>query len=291
MTTAKYGVGPDQHKERPRPGFPAKPTPERETNLAKEAQHLQTTPFPLALDWDSTVRWDAIAAKGTERALARYQHRFVDFVYDASYLEGNTYTLPEVQTLLDGITVGGKTLTDQQQVLNLRDSFLLLEAMVFDKSFSVSKECSDKLHYQVAKCEALEPGRFRGEGSVGGGGTVNLGDGRTYNAPPTEPGGQDLKRLFSEGWAAIQQRCHHPVEQGAAYFALAAHTQFYFDGNKRTGRFVMNGHLMVNGYDAISVPAARALEFNEALQSLYVSSDATAIIELLYEIYRESEGF
>ncbi len=247
----EYRAGPNQYKKRPGTGFPPKPSAESKAALAEQARHLEMSPLPLQFDWASTVRWDAIVPKGTVRALVRYQHRFVDFVYDASYLEGNPYTLPEVQTLLDGITVGGKKLSDQQQILSLRDSFLLLKAMVSDRHFGVSKENSDKLHYEVAKFEALGPGQFRGEGPVGGGGTVNLGDGRTYKAPPTEPGGENLRRIFSEGWAAVQQRCPHPVEQGAAYFALAAHSQFYFDANKRTGRLVMNGHLMSNGYEAI----------------------------------------
>ena len=50
-----------------------------------------------------------------------------------------------------------------------------------------------------------------------------------------------------------------------AYFLFGALQQFYFDGNKRTSRFMMNGILMSNGFDAISEPAARLQDFNEKM--------------------------
>jgi hypothetical protein len=44
---------------------------------------------------------------------------FSGLVFDMAALEGNSFTYPEVQTLLDGITVGGKKLSEEQQVLNI----------------------------------------------------------------------------------------------------------------------------------------------------------------------------
>lgn len=45
--------------------------------------------------------------------------------------------------------------------------------------------------------------------------------------------------------------------------------QFFFDGNKRTSRMMMNGILMNEGIDAISVPAARAHEFNSKMVGFF----------------------
>jgi len=42
----------------------------------------------------------------------------IDFVYNTSALESNAMTFLEVQTLLEGITVGGHKLGDELQVLN-----------------------------------------------------------------------------------------------------------------------------------------------------------------------------
>ena len=59
--------------------------------------------------------------------------------------------------------------------------------------------------------------------------------------------------------------------------------QIDFDGNRRTARFMMNGVLMSNGLDAISVPAARAQEFNENMVRFYVGKDATEMMGFLIE--------
>ncbi len=45
------------------------------------------------------------------------------FVYDAVQLEGLNFTLPEVQTLMQGITVGGHLLSDQQIATNQADAW------------------------------------------------------------------------------------------------------------------------------------------------------------------------
>jgi hypothetical protein len=52
------------------------------------------------------------------KALMLAKRQLAEFVCDAVNLEGINLTLPEVQTLLDGITVGGHKLGDQQIALN-----------------------------------------------------------------------------------------------------------------------------------------------------------------------------
>jgi Fic family protein len=44
-----------------------------------------------------------------------------------------------------------------------------------------------------------------------------------------------------------------------------ARNQFFYDVNKRMGRFMMNGLLLHAGYPAINIQAKRKLEFNEKM--------------------------
>ena len=46
------------------------------------------------------------------------KRQLAEFVWGAVNLEGINFTLPEIQTLLDGITVGGHTVADQDIALN-----------------------------------------------------------------------------------------------------------------------------------------------------------------------------
>lgn len=45
----------------------------------------------------------------------------------------------------------------------------------------------------------------------------------------------------------------------------------------------MNGILMSNGIDAISVPAKRAQEFNESMVRFYINKDATEMMSFLID--------
>ncbi len=69
-------------------------------------------------------------------------------------------------------------------------------------------------------------------------------------------------------------------------FLFGAYFQFFFDGNKRTSRHMMNGWLMRHGYNPISVPAARALEFNSKMVRFYHSKDASEMMAFLVDCYQ-----
>ena len=88
------------------------------------------------------------------------------YVWDAAVLEGNPFTYPEVQTLLEGITVGGRKLSDERQILNLSESANELIRLVRSGEFRIDESTSDLLNGLIAVGEALEAGHFRRKGSV-----------------------------------------------------------------------------------------------------------------------------
>jgi len=123
---------------------------------------------------------------------------------------------------------------------------------------------------------------FRGEGALQSGQiTVALGEFGHSTLPPTEPGAPPLNAVFSVGLAAMEREGLVPLERGLAFFLFGALQQFFVDGNKRTARFMMNGILMAHGIDAISVPAARKLEFNEKMRRFYVSKEGSEMMQFL----------
>ncbi|EJS83745.1 filamentation induced by cAMP protein Fic, partial [Pasteurella multocida subsp. multocida str. Anand1_buffalo] len=84
-----------------------------------------------------------------------------ELVYNMTKLEGNPFTYPEVKTLLDGITVGGRRLTDQEQVLRVSRAWEELRNQVAHNMFTVTK--ANFIHFNtiVAEGEALSVGDFR----------------------------------------------------------------------------------------------------------------------------------
>lgn len=235
----------------------------------------------VGFSWDRDAVPSEVPVGTVERANYRFLRALPEFVWDAAVLEGNPFTLPEVQTLLEGITVGGHKLSDERQVTNLARSARELRRMVDTGEFALNKDSSDRLHHLIAEGEALEDGHFRGEGAAGGTVSVHLGIHDRYVAPEPGPGGENLRRIYAGGLVQIEI-IENPFERACAYYLFGALQQFYFDGNKRVSRYMMNGHLMSSGIDAISVPAASKLEFNTSMVDFYVSRDGTAMIDFLW---------
>jgi hypothetical protein len=76
----------------------------------------------LGFNWNRLKTPDTISTHSIERVTFRFHQMLSVFVWDASVLEGNPFTYPEVKTLLDGVSVGGRKISDQEQVLNLAES-------------------------------------------------------------------------------------------------------------------------------------------------------------------------
>ena len=240
----------------------------------------------LGFNWNRLKTPDAIATHSIERVTFRFHQMLSVFVWDASVLEGNPFTYPEVKTLLDGVSVGGRKISDQEQVLNLAESSKHLLALVKASKFSLDKATFTELHSLVARNEALEWGHFRGEGKeISYTPDVALGEQGRYTPLPTITGAPDLNRVFLQGVKELNNQMDHPFEKALAFFLFGALQQFFFDGNKRTSRFMMNGILMSAGIDAISVPAAKVQEFNEKMVRFYLNKDATEMMAFMVGCY------
>ena len=83
----------------------------------------------LGFAWDSS-RVSDLPSHGTKRALWRFSRMLPEYVWDAAVLEGNPFTYPEVQTLLEGVTVGGRRLSNERQILSLSESATNLHDLV-----------------------------------------------------------------------------------------------------------------------------------------------------------------
>jgi len=92
----------------------------------------------LGFNWNRLENLEAVSTHSIERVTFRFHQMLSVFVWDASVLEGNPFTYPEVKTLLDGVSVGGRKISDQEQVLNLAESSKHLLALVKASKFKLA---------------------------------------------------------------------------------------------------------------------------------------------------------
>jgi Fic family protein len=194
------------------------------------------------------------------KAIMLARRQLAEFVCDAVNLEGINFTLPEIQTLLDGVTVGGHKVIDQQIALNQADTWRTLFKLIEKNQFEITVEKVCALHLIAAKDEALEWGKFRS------GGVTIAGTG--YMPPQADSLPELFEKMVNEA-----NKISDIYDRAVHFFLTMARCQFFYDVNKRMGRFIMNGLLLRCGYPAINLPVKKQLTFNQLMLTFYETGD------------------
>lgn len=221
----------------------------------------------------------------TDRAVSRLMARRTNLIFNDMALEGMSYTEPEIGDILEGKPPMTTTADDEiNQILDLSEATDYVIGLCRSGDFTLGKATSDEVNGLAMRSWIISPGAFRGEGVAQGGGDVNT-MGVPFKAPDHGPDGENLRRIYAQGLEEITSRYDHPAAQAAAYAAFGAYNQFYGDGNKRTSRLMMNGHLMSHGYDALVTPVAREVQYNQSLHTLYTETDPAPLMNFFLSLY------
>lgn len=199
-----------------------------------------------------------------------------ELVYNMTKLEGNPYTYPEIKTLLDGITVGGRKLSDQEQVLRVSRAWEELRRQVAENSFTVSKANFIHLNKIVAEGEALEVGHFR--------------NGQVYIAGVqyVPPKADELEAIFTTMLAEFKQSTEELYIRAFKLFLHCARYQFFYDGNKRTAQLIMNGFLMSNELPPVSIPARSKRSYDSRMTKFYETGNMKPMLAFLTKLAENS---
>lgn len=202
------------------------------------------------------------------KALMLAKHDLSSLVHNAIRLENINFTLPEVQTILDGITIGGSRLSDQNITANQGKAWNELFLLIKNNEFKVDTETAFKIHAIAGMEEALEWGKFRNSGV--------LIAGTTYTPPKADKLPEAFDLMVED-----MHKLEDIYDQAIHIFLTMARNQFFWDVNKRMGRFMMNGVLLNAGYPAINLPASRQLEFNQLMLAFYESNEQAPMNEFM----------
>jgi Fic family protein len=208
------------------------------------------------------------------RAMFMAEKMRVDFVFNTAKLEGNLFTYPEVKTLIEGITVGGHKLSDAEQVLNLNQALSHVMGLVKGGTFEIDAPTACTIQGIVARNEALKWGCFR-DAPVFIGGTA-------YKPPAAA----ELPIIFERGAEHLNE-ITDPVLRAFLVFLWGSLQQFFYDGNKRTSRFLAIGTLLSAGLPPLTILANDQVTYNQLMTRFYDTQDATESLVWLYGYYFE----
>lgn len=228
----------------------------------------------------SSRHTEFLSASSTERVLIRYQARLTSLAFNDAALEGNTFTLPEVEAVRTGTVPQGRTEDEINQILALTESSEYLIKIVHGHEFRLDAETSDQLHARIAQFEVIDAGKRRGTG------IVSHDDGVSVNVQGQQFTGYQSRELphVATVFGARISEMKHPVSRALNYAAAASYAQFYHDANKRTARYLMNGELLAHGFDAIEVPVADEREYHNAAGEMFRSGRLRPYVDYLLHL-------
>lgn len=207
----------------------------------------------------------------TKKLIILIKKLLPDVVFNMASLEGNPFTYPEVQTLLDGITIGGHKVSDEQQIYRIRNGWDYLFDILKQKSITIDINMFNNFNDIVAKDEALISGTFR------------TGQVRIAGTEFMPPKAEELADIFASELPKLIKRCKSKTELAFEIFLWGALNQFYYDGNKRTSRLVSNLVLMSNGQGIFNIKAKDKLQFNTLMVEFYNTREANNVFEFLHD--------
>lgn len=200
------------------------------------------------------------------------ESNILDWTYNSNAIEGNTLTLRETQVVLEGITIGGKSVKEHLEVINHKDAILFLEELV--KSDTELSEWNIKgIHTLILKeIDNSNAGKYRTDNVRITGATQIPID---YIKVPEE-----MEKLIIKynNWEE-----YHPLIRATLLHGEFVFIHPFIDGNGRTARLLMNFEAMKSGYLPIIIRKDIRVKYYDALDKAMVSHDYTDFIKLVVE--------
>lgn len=197
----------------------------------------------------------------------------LEWTYNSNGIEGNTLTLRETQVVLEGITVGGKSLKEHLEVINHEQAILFLDDLIKDKE-PITEWNIKNIHQLVLKeIDDGNAGKYRDE-------NVKI-KGATHIPPDYLIVPELMEKLIInyEDW-----KKYHPIIRAALLHGELVKIHPFVDGNGRTSRLVMNLSLMNSGYLPVIVKKEKRLEYYNALDKAHTTGDYTDFVKLVNEL-------
>ena len=194
----------------------------------------------------------------------------LEWTYNSNGIEGNTLTLRETQVVLEGITVGGKSIKEHLEAINHEKAILYLNDLV-KESNPITEWNIKSIHQLVLKdIDDENAGRYRRE---------NVTIKGAIHIPPDYLKVPELMEkliLSNENWKKF-----HPIIQAALLHGELVKIHPFVDGNGRTSRLLMNLDLMNHGYNPVEIKKEDRLEYYEALDKAHTTGDYTDFVKLI----------
>ena len=200
----------------------------------------------------------------------------LEWTYNSNGIEGNTLTLKETKVVLEGITIGGKSVKEHLEAINHENAIEYLEGLTKDKS-EISEWNIKGLHQLILKgIDDDNAGRYRNHNVIISG---------AKHRPPEYIKVPELMEKLMMNYDEWDK--YHPIIRAALLHGELVKIHPFIDGNGRTSRLIMNMDLMRSGYVPVIIKKDNRLKYYEALDKAHTTGDYTDFVKLVTEAENE----
>jgi Fic family protein len=212
-------------------------------------------------------------------AKSLHEKLIIEWTYNSNAIEGNTLTMSETKVVLEGITIGGKSMFEHLETINHRDAILFVEDLVLDKETFTEWNIKN-IHALILKeIDNENAGKYRMENVVI--------SGAKHIPPKHYEVNNIMQKLISEynnDW-----KDYHPIIRAVLLHGEFVKVHPFIDGNGRTARLLLNFELMKNGYTPIIIKTDNRAKYYDVLDLAHTTMNYEPFIKLVSELVIESE--
>lgn len=212
-------------------------------------------------------------------AKSLHEKLIVEWTYNSNAIEGNTLTMSETKVVLEGITIGGKTMVEHLETINHREAILFIEDLIADKE-ALTEWHLKNIHALILKeIDNSNAGRYRNENVLISG---------AQHIPPKhfelDYLMQKLIQEYKGAWQGL-----HPIVRATLLHGEFVKIHPFIDGNGRTARLLLNFELMRSGYTPIIIKNEQRATYYDVLDFAHTTMNYGPFIQLVSELAIESE--
>lgn len=206
----------------------------------------------------------------------------VEFTYNSTAIEGNTFSYQETKILLlNGITVAGKSMREHLEIINHKEAIDYIEELAHKKTSALRRTDIFNIHSIILKSiDQQNAGKYR---------TVPvytlLSDGTKHTFCDPLLISDNMDNFFI--WLFSEKK-EHPL-----IIASQAHTEFvsihpFIDGNGRTARLIMNLILLQNGFVPAIIKNKDRAEYLDAIELWQNKNNKERFYDIIFDYEKEN---